>query len=1214
MKKTKRLLSALTALTITASAFAGMVIPASAAVTPFSQDYEASGVVADWTSGNESRYTVAINGDDANHYLEVASTEVTQNNGATVTTNDKYTGKVDAGDNFTMTFDLSLTGGNNQNGTDFKVLSNDGYILSIKQIDNGGKVFMINEDPNLTLDYTDSPWYSFKLSRKDNLTFLTVTKKADGSTVLAQTPIALKSAKGGIANLSFNTGRYYANMKLDNVVIKELADGDVPNIEYYNIAFKTQRYAKIVYKLGDNQEITTYADANGEANLANLQSDTDITYTISKEGYAFEGGADTKTETFTLTEDKTINAPMTLSEDIGVTEDDLIYYENTFGYEANNLAVAVSNRMCDTALGTIEPGENIYEIVFDVNIPEAETDQVTMAFFATTPGTNTDKNDLFGIQGNAKGLFAFSNLKPKSSKTETQGWNQNCAELYENGVKLADEYTGSYKVDMIVDNAQKKVTVKAGENTAQTISFTKDASKITYLRISKGGANKTLSIDNLIVKKPDQNYVGVYGDNEFAKITGKTVTRQYTAEALVAIDGETFTWTVENKDDAGSTTGVSIDQNGLLSVTDQASAGIYTVKAASTVGDVVSTTKIGTFDVNIADIQEYIPTVDVPAAIEKGTTGKLSVTKITDALGDDVTEYFSPTWSIDGAPDMDKSLDYADLTPGDATAIYATYDGTVLTSVESENVTVAEDGTLSVTAPSGAKVYIWNSLDGMKPVSTEVKTAPATTLDSTQLAAIGSRSGTIITNSEAESGTVTVKLNITGSDDTPSTYAITVDNYSKIVDYTQELTSVSVADIIDDSAITGYLVTVADADGNQLAQEVVQASGSAVAVPTVSDGTPAKVEVAPVFEYTEGLSDIYATPFTIPVPNDKYDVDFSKVTTGRVDLKVNGYIVVENAGMGGNGRGVSETRTYSADNVVVSKGKAVISGDGTCELDSITISKTPEIVNRKTHIWIGGDSTVCVYYGNEETGDVTDMQTGWGQVFETYLDDSVTVVDLAESGSYVHRWFYEEYPTVRDMAQPGDYFIIQMGINDRSHADITNEADMTALLGQMVDELRAKGVIPVLVTPQKSKGYAWYTADSTKGDITTWNGAGISWSSYGFGTGVMKSVAEDKGTLFVDNASLSAEEFFKLGADYVIENFHLSNEHSTNKEMHFSYAGAQKIASMIAQSIYDQTKAGKTTAMGETFDGIAVTTEGAGFTFTDSNGDSQTYNVVDSTN
>ena len=66
--------------------------------------------------------------------------------------------------------------------------------------------------------------------------------------------------------------------------------------------------------------------------------------------------------------------------------------------------------------------------------------------------------------------------------------------------------------------------------------------------------------------------------------------------------------------------------------------------------------------------------------------------------------------------------------------------------------------------------------------------------------------------------------------------------------------------------------------------------------------------------------------------------------------------------------------------------------------------------------------------------------------------------------------------------------------------------------------------------------------------------------------------------------------------------------------MHWSYAGAQKIASMIAQSIYDQKKAGTKTSSGESFDGIPVITTGLGFTFTDSNGTSQTYNVVDLAN
>ena len=1227
MKKSKRILSMLTALAITASAFASMVIPASAAddgatIVP-AITYEGTGASADWTTDTEGRFTPILRTAGGNTFLTVNQAQRHQN---TCTLTSAAIASEFTATRYAVEFDLRLGSSAGQDSAQFRVNTGDGYLITLDQADrNGG--FKINGEKtvtfpgggnswNATADETIDAisWLHFTVCYGEGPTYVTVTNPAltgDSATVLAQTLVKSGTETGALTNMTFVSSRYDANFAIDNFTVRNLNEDEIPTIKYYNVNINTQRYAKIVYKIGEEEAVTTAADVNGKFALTNLPEDTNFEYTISKDGYVFEGDAETKTASAPLTETLNIDAPMTLKADIGVPASDLIYHENTFGYSTNKLDIAASNRMSDTALGTIQPEDDIYEILFDLNIPSAETSQVTVAFFGTTPGNNTDGNDIFGIQGTADGLFAFSDLNPKSTSAITQGWNQNCAGLYDNGVKLADTYTGEYKVDMIVDKENKTVTVKAGDNAAKTVTFTQDASKLTYLRVGKGGTVTTVAIDNLIVRRPDQNYVGVTGDDEFAKITGKTVTRQYNAEALVSVDGETFTWTITKADGTEAGTGISIDSNGVLSVTDAATPGNYKVKAASTIGGTVNEEKAGTIDITIAGVQEYIPTVDAPVAVELGDEAEFKLVKITDALGDDVTDYFTPVWSIEGAPDADASLSYTGLTPGEALAIYASYDSNALTSFDTEKVTVAADGALTVKAPSGVKVYIWDSLEGIKPISTEVKNAEVTELSDTQLAAIGSKSGKLITNENAEVGSVTVKLDITGNDITPKEYSVKVDKFYLIDDFTSGGTF-NISGLVTDDNITGYLVTVGK-NGEQLTQRVVDASSvtaNEFTLPTVADADGAEVEVSPIFTYTTGLSNVYETPYTAVIPDGSYSVDFTKVTTARCDLKINDYIVVEEAGMGGNGRGVSETRTYNAQNVIVNSGKAVIGASGTCELASVKIVKEPDIVKRKTHIWIGGDSTVCRYDGNEETGDVKDLQTGWGQVIGTYFDDSVVISDLAESGSYIRRWFYAEYPTVRDMIQPGDYFIIQMGINDRSHTD-TNSDDMQALLGQMVDEVRARGGIPVLLTPQKSVGYAWYSADAEKGDITTWNGAGISWSSYGFGTGAMKAVAEAKGTLFIDNASLTAEAFFKLGKDYVAENFQLSNE---AQKMHWSYAGAQKIASMIAQSIYDQKKAGTKTSSGESFDGIPVITTGSGFTFTDSNGTSQTYNVVDLAN
>lgn len=1212
MKKSKRILSLLTALTITASAFASLAIPAGAAddgstIVP-AITYEGTDAKVDWTTGSNGRFTPWLHTVGDNTFLTVNQAQ-RHDNSCTLTSSaiaSEFTAT-----RYAVEFDLKLGSSAGQDSTQFRVNTDDGYLISLDQADRSGG-FKINDEKSITFPGGGNSWLKttpeegidliswlhFTVCYGEGPTYVTVTNPAltgDSATVLAQTLLKSGTETGALTNMTFVSSRYDANFAIDNFTVRNLKENEIPTVKYYNVNINTQRYAKIVYKIGEEEAVTTAADVNGAFSLKNIPENTNFEYTISKEGYVFEGDEATKTASAPMTETLNINAPMTLNADIGVSAADLIYHENTFGYATDKLDIAASNRLCDTALGTIEPEDDIYEIMFDLNIPSAEASQVTIAFFGTTPGNNTDGNDIFGLQGTSDGLFAFSDLNPQSTSTITNGWNQNCAGLYDNGVKLADEYTGTYKVDMIVNNKNHKVSVKAGDNASKVVAFTQDASKLTYLRVGKGGTSTGVAIDNLIVKKPDQNYVGVTGDDKFAKIKGKTVTRTYEAEALVPLDDESFTWTVTKADGTAAGTGVSIDSStGVLSVTDEATAGDYKVKAASTVESTVSATKVGEYDVTIADYQQFTIEIEGPQAYNTTETGATySIVSIKDALGDDVME------------DVKADVKWTSSTPATATIV----EGTGVLTVVAKGTTTVKAALTNDTLEASAEIPV--------KVDTFYKTAEVTSGETT--------------------------MNITTddmvSDNSIIGYRVTTSNDNVLVNQTDVLNTKTVTK----TSKAGYKI-VATYDGNKLvsiAAPVEVAANVDITTPAANtkefywDGmttiepiltdveVPAdnstitvdttgadKVEVAPIFKYTE-TGDVYATPYIASIPDGSYSFDFEKVTTGRCDLKVNGYIVIEEAGMGGTGRGVSSTRTYSTEHVVVNKGKAVIGASGTCNLASVKVVKEPGIVTRKTHIWIGGDSTVCRYDGNEETGDVKDLQTGWGQVIGTYLDDTVVISDLAESGSYIHRWIGEEYPTVRDMIQPGDYFIIQMGINDRSHTDVTNETDMKTLLGQMVDEVRDKGGIPVLVTPQKSKGYAWYSADSEKGDITTWNGAGISWSSYGFGTGVMKSVAEEKNTLFIDNASMSAEAFFNLGADYVIANFHLSNEHSTGKEMHWSYAGAQKIASMIAQSIYDQKKANTTTTTGESFAGIPVNTTGS-FTFVDTNEETQTYKVVDS--
>jgi lysophospholipase L1-like esterase len=126
-------------------------------------------------------------------------------------------------------------------------------------------------------------------------------------------------------------------------------------------------------------------------------------------------------------------------------------------------------------------------------------------------------------------------------------------------------------------------------------------------------------------------------------------------------------------------------------------------------------------------------------------------------------------------------------------------------------------------------------------------------------------------------------------------------------------------------------------------------------------------------------------------------------------------------------------------------------------------------------IYIAGDSTVSTYTNTSATND----QAGWGQMLPEIFNSKVTVQNRAAGGRTAY-WFYLEgaVDKILSTIKPGDYFFIQFGTNDQNtSASFTvggttypRFADAqttfkTQLKQYYLDPTKAKGAIPVLVTP-----------------------------------------------------------------------------------------------------------------------------------------------------
>lgn len=342
--------------------------------------------------------------------------------------------------------------------------------------------------------------------------------------------------------------------------------------------------------------------------------------------------------------------------------------------------------------------------------------------------------------------------------------------------------------------------------------------------------------------------------------------------------------------------------------------------------------------------------------------------------------------------------------------------------------------------------------------------------------------------------------------------------------------------------------------------------------------------------------------FKVDLPDGLYDFTFYKAASGRAHIWVNGLLVGSNVDMSdsaSSGRSPSGA-TYTAKDVKVSGGCATITmSEKSRAIGAVDIIRKSDWAKRPTHVYVGGDSTVCSYYplaNITSTGGI--YKTGWGQVFDKFISDELVVDNLAVSGTDAKYCYDNLYPTVLENGRPGDYFLMQYGINDGSGGSYVTTEQMVDYLTKMVAGCREKGIIPVLVTPQNSYSRWGSVGDWEKPDGNSAKVAAI------------RELAQSLDTLLIDNAALSAEWFGMVGKEYTGLNYNLSSNGTIVDKLHMSYVGSMKIAELCATSIFDQAEEGKTTSTGESFAGLKTNPKTSyDFTYTDQNGTSQTITV-----
>lgn len=200
----------------------------------FTQDYEADGVTADWTTSVNGRHTPIIMEEDGNHFLAADPTQ-TYNNGATLTGPNL---NVPANKDFTLLFDLRISTTNSGVPTfTVKDASGNAFFTLKAKDKNANTIWIANDDTEITLPNTnyinnsivsDRPWYNFKISQSAGITYLTVTAVADNTIVLERSIIKTLSNANGLGIMTQATNKNLGKFAIDNIIARDLENGDVP--------------------------------------------------------------------------------------------------------------------------------------------------------------------------------------------------------------------------------------------------------------------------------------------------------------------------------------------------------------------------------------------------------------------------------------------------------------------------------------------------------------------------------------------------------------------------------------------------------------------------------------------------------------------------------------------------------------------------------------------------------------------------------------------------------------------------------------------------------------------------------------------------------------------------------------------------------------------------------------------------------------------------
>jgi lysophospholipase L1-like esterase len=201
--------------------------------------------------------------------------------------------------------------------------------------------------------------------------------------------------------------------------------------------------------------------------------------------------------------------------------------------------------------------------------------------------------------------------------------------------------------------------------------------------------------------------------------------------------------------------------------------------------------------------------------------------------------------------------------------------------------------------------------------------------------------------------------------------------------------------------------------------------------------------------------------------------------------------------------------------------------------------------------YLAGDSTVC--------DQPIAPYTGWGQMITAAVGPGAGIANYGDSGESSGSFLRNSalFPALLSKVRANDPVFIQFGHNDKQTSASAYRSNLTS----MITRVRAKGGVPVLVTPPVRRLFNGNRLTATALHV---NGVGVNLPAQMRSVGAAQQVpvidltARSKALVESLGPSASAQLFLRSSADGVTDN------------THFSQYGATQIGGLVLQSIREQ--------------------------------------------